>query len=105
RLYTNELEANRVKDEFLATVSHELRTPLTPILGEIYRLRNHRADDRDLQNMLDVIERNAKAQAIIVEELLDASRITARKLNFNCRRADLMSIVQCAVAAARPAVE
>lgn len=105
RLYTNELEANRVKDEFLATVSHELRTPLTPILGEIYKLRNDRADDHDLQNMLDVIERNAKAEASIVEELLDASRITAHRLDFNYRRADITSIIESAVAAARPSAE
>jgi PAS domain S-box-containing protein len=105
RLYTNELEANRVKDEFLATVSHELRTPLTPIFGEIYRLRNCRPDDQDLQKVLDVIERNAKAQATIVEELLDVSRITTGKLDFNCGLANLTSIVESAVAAVRPSAE
>src|SRR6185436_6576190 len=66
-LYTKELEANRLKDDFLAIVSHELRTPLTPMLGAIYKLRSSRPLDDDLQTSLDMIERNAKAQARIVE--------------------------------------
>jgi len=104
-LYTKELEANRLKDEFLATVSHELRTPLTPILGAIYKLRSSRANDEDLQTALDMIERNAKAQARIVEELLDISRITTGKLDFNRQPADLLSIVERAIAVVRPSTE
>ena len=101
-LYTKELEANRLKDEFLALVSHELRTPLTPILGAIYKLRASRAGDEDLQMALDMIERNAKAQARIVEELLDISRITTGKLDFNRQPTDLLSIIESAIEVVRP---
>ena len=104
-LYTKELEANRLKDEFLATVSHELRTPLTPILGAIYKLRASRTSDEDLQATLDIIERNTRAQARIVEELLDISRITTAKLNFNRQPADLLSIIQRAIEVVRPSTE
>src|SRR5262249_18607814 len=104
-LYRKELEANRLKDEFLATVSHELRTPLTPILGAIYKLRASRTNDEDLQIALDVIERNARAQARIVEELLDISRITTGKLDFNRQPADLVSIIERAIEAVRPSTE
>jgi PAS domain S-box-containing protein len=104
-LYTKELEANRLKDEFLAIVSHELRTPLTPILGAIYKLRACRTNDQDLQNALDMIERNAKAQARIVEELLDISRITTGKLDFNRQPTDLLSIIEHAIEVVRPSTE
>jgi PAS domain S-box-containing protein len=104
-LYTRELEANRFKDEFLAIVSHELRTPLTPIFGAIYKLRASRSDDGDLQGALDLIERNAKAQARIVEELLDISRITAGKLDFNRQPADLLSIIEGAIEVVRPSTD
>jgi signal transduction histidine kinase len=104
-LYTKELEANRLKDEFLGMVSHELRTPLTPILGAIFKLRANRAGDGVLQSALDVIERNAKAQARIVEELLDISRLTTGKLDFNRQPTDLMSIVASAIDVVRPATE
>ena len=104
-LYTKELEANRLKDEFLAIVSHELRTPLTPILGAIYKLRASRANDHDLQNALDMIERNARAQARIVEELLDISRITTGKLDFNRQPTDLLSIIKRAIDVVRPSTE
>ena len=104
-LYTKELEATRLKDEFLATVSHELRTPLTPILGAIYKLRASRTSDEDLQATLDIIERNTRAQARIVEELLDISRITTGKLNFNRQPADLLSIIQRAIEVVRPSTE
>jgi PAS domain S-box-containing protein len=104
-LYTKELEANRLKDEFLAIVSHELRTPLTPILGSIYKLRASRSNDGDLQAALDVIERNARAQARIVEELLDISRITTGKLDFNRQPTDLLSVIKGAVEVVRPSTE
>jgi PAS domain S-box-containing protein len=102
-LYSKELEANRLKDEFLATVSHELRTPLLPILGAIYKLRATHASDHDFHRHLDVIERNAKAQARIVEELLDISRMTTGKLEFNRRPTDLVEVVQSAIEVVRPA--
>jgi PAS domain S-box-containing protein len=104
-LYMKELEANRLKDDFLAMVSHELRTPLTPILGAIYKLRGSRAGDEDLQTALDMIERNARAQARIVEELLDISRITTGKMDFNRQPTDLLSIIQNAVEVVRPSTE
>jgi signal transduction histidine kinase len=102
-LYSKELEANRLKDDFLATVSHELRTPLTPILGAIHKLRSAGPQDREFQRNLDVIERNAKAQARIVEELLDISRMTTGKLEFNRRPTDLVDLVQTAIEVVRPA--
>jgi signal transduction histidine kinase len=104
-LYSKELEANRLKDEFLALVSHELRTPLTPILGVIYKLRSSRPDDGVLRAALDVVERNARAQARIVEELLDISRITTGKLEFHREPTDLLSIVQDALDVMRPSTE
>ena len=104
-LYTKELEANRLKDEFLAIVSHELRTPLTPILGAIYKLRASRPDDTDLQTSLDMIERNAKAQARIVEDLLEVSRITTGKLDFNRQPTDLLVIIQTAIDVVRPSMQ
>jgi len=104
-LYMKELEANRLKDEFLAMVSHELRTPLTPILGAIYKLRGSRAQDEDLQTALDMIERNARAQARIVEDLLDISRITTGKMDFNRQPTDLLSIIQNAIEVVRPSTE
>jgi PAS domain S-box-containing protein len=104
-LYMKELEANRLKDEFLAMVSHELRTPLTPILGAIYKLRGSRPHDEDLQTSLDMIERNARGQARIVEDLLDISRITTGKLEFNRQPTDLLSIVRNAIDLVRPSTE
>lgn len=104
-LYMKELEANRLKDDFLAMVSHELRTPLTPILGAIYKLRGARREDEDLQLALDMIERNARAQARIVEDLLDISRITTGKMDFNRQPTDLLSIIQNAVEVVRPSTE
>jgi signal transduction histidine kinase len=104
-LYSKELEANRLKDEFLSLVSHELRTPLTPILGAIYKLRESRPDDEDLIADLDMIERNARGQARIVEDLLDISRITTGKLDFHRRPTDLLPIVRDAIEVVRPSSE
>ncbi len=76
RLRAHELEdANRVKDEFLATMSHELRTPLTSILGWARLLGSNQLTDRDKERAIHVIQRNAEAQAKLIEDLLDVSRI------------------------------
>src|SRR6266850_1188714 len=74
-LYRQAWEANRLKDDFVAMVSHELRTPLTPMLGCIHLLRTARLTESTFDRALDIIERNAQAQLLIVENLLDASQI------------------------------
>jgi PAS domain S-box-containing protein len=102
-LYTKEQEANRLKDEFLAIVSHELKTPLTPILGAMYRLRSIRQDDQDVQKAVDMVERNAQRQSRIIDDLLDVSRLTTGRLEFNHRSTDVATIVNAAVDLARPA--
>jgi signal transduction histidine kinase len=105
RLYRHAHEANRLKDEFVAIVSHELRTPLTPILGATYMLRNERHDERVFNRALDLIERNAKAQAKIVEDLLDVSRILSGKLHLNWELVEMESVVATAIDTIRPASE
>jgi len=72
--------ANRTKDEFLATVSHELRTPLNAILGWTRMLRTGAVEPKALSRVLETIERNARAQTQLVEDILDVSRIIAGKL-------------------------
>jgi signal transduction histidine kinase len=90
-------EASRMKDEFLANVSHELRTPLNPILGWAYNLRTGPADPELLREGLEAIERNARIQSRLVEDLLDASRIAAGKLHMNVQPVDLRSVVEASV--------
>ena len=72
--------ANRMKDEFLATVSHELRTPLNAILGWTTLLRKGQLDDRGIDKALETVERNARSQTKLIEDLLDISRITTGHL-------------------------
>ncbi len=103
-------EAERVshmKDEFLATLSHELRTPLNAILGwaNILRSPGGAASSDDLREGLDSIERNARAQAQLIEELLDMSRIVNGKLRLDVQPVDLQSVVSEAVESMRPAAE
>jgi PAS domain S-box-containing protein len=105
RLYHEIQKANRLKDEFVAVVSHELRTPLTPILGAVYMIRNEPHDDRITQRGLDLIERNAKTQVRIVDDLLDVSRAMSGKLRLNMEAVDLPRVVQAAVETVRPASE
>jgi PAS domain S-box-containing protein len=97
--------ANRTKDEFLATVSHELRTPLNAILGWTRMLRTGAVEPRSLARVLETIERNARAQTQLVEDILDVSRITAGKLRVNMKKMDLHAVVRAAFDAARPAAE
>src|SRR6185295_8776927 len=75
KLHRNAQEANRLKDEFVATVSHELRTPLTPILSCIHLLRTATLSPANFDRALEMIERNAQAQVQSVEDLLDISQI------------------------------
>ncbi|HWP42244.1 MAG TPA: ATP-binding protein [Blastocatellia bacterium] len=95
--------ANRAKDEFLATVSHELRTPLNAILGWARVARTGRLDEATIARALETIERNAKAQAQLVDDLLDVSRIISGKLTLNVRPIDLVSLIESALDSVRPA--
>ncbi|HEX8914868.1 MAG TPA: PAS domain S-box protein, partial [Humisphaera sp.] len=94
----------RVKDEFLATLSHELRTPLNAILGWAQVLRRT-TGDADVRHGLDVIERNARAQTRIVEDLLEMSRIVAGKVRLDVGRVDLAAVVEAAVNTVRHAAD
>ncbi len=98
-------EANRLKDEFLTTLSHELRTPLTAILGWTRVLRTSPAEPERFAHGLEVIERNVAAQAKLIEDLLDVSRIIAGKLRVSLRPIPLLSSIETAVEAMRPAAE
>jgi signal transduction histidine kinase/ActR/RegA family two-component response regulator len=96
--------ASRARDEFLATVSHELRTPLTSIIGWIQLLRLER-DDASLSEGLDTIDRNARAQSRLIEDILDFSRINAGKLHLNVRPLDLSDVIDAATDVVRPAAD
>ena len=96
--------ANHVKDQFLATVSHELRTPLNAMLGWASMLRRG-AGGEMLQRGLASIERNARAQAQLVEDLLDVSRVIAGKMKLDTRSVDVRSVVRQAVDVVGPAAE
>jgi signal transduction histidine kinase/ActR/RegA family two-component response regulator len=95
--------ANRMKDEFLATLSHELRTPLNAVFGWARMLRTGQVDPPAVARGLEVIERNATAQAKLIEDLLDISRIVSGKMRLNVRTVDLSAVVEAAVDAIRQA--
>lgn len=97
--------ANRAKDEFLATVSHELRTPLNAILGWARILRGGRLDEASIARAYETVERNARAQAQLIEDLLDVSRIISGKLRLDVRPLELASVIQGAIETTRPAAE
>jgi PAS domain S-box-containing protein len=103
RLYREAREASRLKDEFLATVSHELRTPLTAILGWAHMLRTGQIGGESAASAFETIERNARAQAQLIEDLLDVSRIITGKLRIDVRPVDPNSFIEAAVEAVRPA--
>ncbi|HEU4407860.1 MAG TPA: ATP-binding protein [Polyangiaceae bacterium] len=98
-------EANRAKDEFLAVVSHELRTPLTAILGWSRMLSAGALDGAQRERAVGSIERNAKAQAQLVEDLLDVSRIITGKLKISVGPVDLARCIEAALDVVRPAAE
>ncbi|HEX5736197.1 MAG TPA: PAS domain S-box protein [Blastocatellia bacterium] len=97
--------ANRAKDEFLATVSHELRTPLNAILGWSQMLRTSKLNEATAARALETIERNARAQTQLVEDILDVSRIITGKLRLDVRPVELSPVIESAIDSIRPAIE
>lgn len=96
--------ANRVKDDFLAMISHDLRTPLSAIVGWTDALRARGPDPAILNRALEGIERNAKAEVKLVEDLLDLSRITAGKLRLQIALCDVAEVLQASIDTLRPAL-
>ena len=106
RLRAEELEnANRIKDEFLATMSHELRTPLTSILGWARLLGSNQLAEKDRERAIHVIQRNAKAQAKLIEDLLDVSRIITGKLRIEFQPVSFAALTESVVNSLRPAID
>ncbi len=105
RLYLAAQNANRLKDEFLATVSHELRTPLTAILGWSNMLRRDIRDEATRAHAVEVIERNAFAQKQLIEDILEVSRIITGKVRIDVHPVELIPIVEAAREAVQPAAE
>ena len=97
--------ANQAKDEFLATLSHELRTPLNAIVGWTRMLLDGMLDEHSARRALTIIDRNAQAQAKLVTDLLDVSRIVTGKLSLTLRPVDLGSVVGAALDTVRPAAD
>lgn len=89
--------ANRVKDQFLAILSHELRSPLNPILGWTKLLRSRKLDPTATDRALDTIERNAKLQIQLIDDLLDVSRILRGKLSLNLAVVNLTTVIDAAL--------
>jgi len=97
--------ANRIKDEFLAVLSHELRSPLNPILGWTKLLLTRKFDEQATKNALRTIERNAKLQTQLIEDLLDVSRILRGKMVLNVCPVDLATVIIAAMETVRLAAE
>lgn len=97
--------ANRLKDEFLAALSHELRTPLNSILGWTSLIREGVLTEERRDHAMEVIERNARIQADLIEELLDVSRIISGKLRLNVQQIAPILVVEAAIESLRPAAE
>lgn len=101
-------EAERVghmKDEFLATLSHELRTPLNAILGYATLVHSMQMDPQEVKEAANVIQRNAKAQAQIIEDLLDMNRIIAGKIRLDIQNVSLSDVVNAAIETVAPSAE
>jgi hypothetical protein len=98
-------EADRLKDEFLATLSHELRTPLTSILGWASMIRNGEVEGPSAERAIETIERNARSQARLIDDLLDVSRIITGNLRLELNPLNLVPIVEAALDALRPTAD
>jgi signal transduction histidine kinase len=105
QLLVREREASRLKDEFLAAVSHELRTPLNAIAGWVQILTTTTASEQTVAKGIASIARNAKAQARVIEDLVDVSRIVTGKLNLRLDPVDLREVAASAVDVIKPAAE
>ncbi|MGQ0697689.1 MAG: ATP-binding protein [Panacagrimonas sp.] len=97
--------ASRMKDEFVATLSHELRTPLTPILGWVAILKRTGPPDAQTAQGLEVIERNARVQTQIIDDLLDVSRIVSGKVRLDIQPVNLAEVIDAGVATVLPAAD
>jgi PAS domain S-box-containing protein len=97
--------ANRAKDDLLALVSHELKTPLSAIIGWSHLLRRKFPGNKVLEDGLSVIDRNARLQATLVDDLLDTSRLAAGKMRLDVQQCDLTAILQASLDTVRPAAE
>ena len=98
-------DANRLKDEFLATVSHELRTPLHAVIGWSHMLRTGGLDEATTARAIETIERNAKSQAQLIEDILDVSRVITGKLHLNIGLVDFASVINAAIDSVQLAAE
>ncbi|MEH1911334.1 MAG: ATP-binding protein [Nostoc sp.] len=105
QLYRQAQEANRIKEEFLAIVSHELRTPLNSMLGWVQVIRNRKSDEATTSKALETIERNAKLQRNLIEDILDISRIVQGQVRLNIRKVNLIPIIQAAIETVHPTSE
>lgn len=97
--------ASRLKDEFIGTVSHELRTPLNAILGWTQMMHGGLVGEAQISKAIDVIERNARSQAQLIEDLLDITRITSGKFRLTVRPVNLAQVVEASIDTTRPAAE
>jgi len=97
--------ANRAKDEFLSMLSHELRTPLNAMLGWSQLLRSQKLNEATRSRALEAIERNARGQANLIEDLLDISRIITGKLRLHVRPLELVPVIEAAIDTVRPAAD
>jgi PAS domain S-box-containing protein len=95
-------QADRSKNEFLATLAHELRNPLAPIRNALYLLQHLCPAGEEMQAALAIIDRQSRHMARLVDELLDVSRITSRKLDLRCERVDVSEVINTAVETSRP---
>ena len=98
-------QANRLKDDFLATLSHELRTPLNAILGWSQIVLTRQLSDAETKNALSIIDRSARAQKQLIEDILDVSRIITGKFRLDVKAIDLVKIIAAAIETARPGAD
>ncbi|MBD1933362.1 MULTISPECIES: hybrid sensor histidine kinase/response regulator [Cyanophyceae] len=103
RLYNESVQANRMKDEFLATLSHELRTPLNAMLGWTQLLRNRQFDPTTTAKALETIDRNTRSLSQLIEDVLDVSRIITGKLRLNVYPVELLPVIEAAIDIVLPA--